>query len=127
MSMLSALLGAKGDAAPTPSPSGAAPNAPISSPQGAPAPTGIGAMPTGTGTTTPQNVEISSALIWLNAVKDKHPEMAKDIEGWQQSLREKGGAQPAPGSGAPPPLVPPGAPAGPPPGGGIGGPPLPPI
>lgn len=118
MSMMSALgaLAASGNAgAPPAGPAGP----PMKSPQGAPPPTGVGKMPVGNAA-TPANVEYSSALIWLGAVKNKvagDNEKSAAIDSMMQTLRDwaSGPAAPGPiGANVPPPGpgigAPPGAP-----------------
>lgn len=88
------------------------------SPQGAPPPTGIGAIPVGNAA-KPVDDETSTAAYWLNKMKSKYPDAAADIQGWiaKLSTLSAAGSAPAkpPGLG-PPPLIPPaGGPLGAPP------------
>lgn len=96
------------------------------SPQDMPAATGIGGMDVGNAD-MPANVEASSALYWMQAFKEKNPEMAAQIDPLIAALKPlamKSEAAhtrpgipkpPAPPAAAPPPLAPP-------PAGGLGAP-----
>lgn len=125
--LAAAAQGRGGVTGPMASPAGASPpviqpggptRPPISNAMGAPAPTGAGAMPSGTGK-LPSKAAIGGALSYLREVKDHYPSAAGDIDTMIAKIQALAGPTPGaqatmPAPGAPPAAAPPGPDAAPP-------------